>query len=83
MNIKYFSWIREGIGKSDENLTKPDIVVSVKDLLDHLSTLSEQHATALRERVFVKVAVNQIHTDHDAPVNDSDEVAIFPPVTGG
>ncbi len=83
MNIKYFSWIRESIGKSDENLTKPDVVVSVKDLLDHLSALSEQHATALGERVFVKVAVNQVHTDHGAPVNDGDEIAIFPPVTGG
>ncbi len=83
MNIKYFSWIREGIGKSEETLTKPDVVVSVKDLLDHLSATSEQHATALRERVFVKVAVNQVHADHDMLVNDSDEIAIFPPVTGG
>ena len=83
MNIKYFSWIRETVGKSEENLAKPETIASVKDLLDHLSSLSEHHATALRERVFVKVAVNQVHADHDAPIAEEDEIAIFPPVTGG
>lgn len=83
MEIKYFSWIREGIGTSEEQLSKPDTVATVSDLLDHLCALSEEHARVLGERVFVRVAVNQTHVAHDHMVADDDEIAIFPPVTGG
>lgn len=83
MNIKYFSWIRETVGKAEENLAKPDIVATVSDLLDHLCTISDSHAEALKERVFIKVAVNHAHADHSTTITDADEIAIFPPVTGG
>ena len=83
MNIKYFSWIREGVGKAEESLTKPNSVTTVSDLLDHLSRVSDQHSVALQERVFIKVAVNQVHASHDTIIGDGDEIAIFPPVTGG
>lgn len=83
MNIKYFSWIRETVGKAEESLAKPETVVTVGDLLDHLCNIGDRHAEALKERVFIKVAVNQVHADHSACITDSDEIAIFPPVTGG
>lgn len=83
MIIKYFSWIREGVGKTEESLAKPSSVTTVSELLDHLSSISEQHSAALKERVFIKVAVNQVHAGHDAVIGDDDEIAIFPPVTGG
>lgn len=83
MDIKYFSWIREGIGSPGEQFSKPESVATVKELLDHLSGLSDEHARVLGERVFVRVAVNQTHVSHDHIVADNDEVAIFPPVTGG
>ncbi len=83
MDIKYFSWIREGVGSAGEQLSKPESVSTVHDLLDHLSGLSDEHARVLGERVFVRVAINQTHVTHDHIVADNDEVAIFPPVTGG
>lgn len=64
-------------------MPKPESVNTVADLLDHLCNLGDQYGTALKERVFVKVAVNQVHVDHDHPLGDTDEVALFPPVTGG
>lgn len=83
MVIKYFSWIREGVGKSEEVIDLPTYVATVSDLLDHLCSQSEEYARVLKERVFVRVALNQTHVDHDHPVTNTDEVAVFPPVTGG
>lgn len=83
MKIMYFSWIRETIGKTEETLAKPGNVDTVHDLLEHLSNASDDHAAALKERVFIKIAVNQVHTNHDSIITDGDEIAIFPPVTGG
>lgn len=83
MIIKYFSWIRENIGCSEETISLPDGVETVSNLLDHLTEQSDAHAAALKERVFIRVAVNQIHVQHDHAISNSDELAIFPPVTGG
>lgn len=83
MEIKYFSWIREGIGTGEETILLPSGVATVGSLLDHLCELDERYSRVLKERVFVRVALNQVHVDHGATVTDSDEIAIFPPVTGG
>ena len=83
MIIKYFSWMREGVGTSEESFPLPAGVNTVSDLLDHLCEQSDGHARTLKERVFVRVAVNQTHVDHDHQLTDADEVAVFPPVTGG
>lgn len=83
MELKYFSWIREGVGKAEEALAKPSDVNTVADLLDFLCKTDEAYKAVLTERVFVRVAVNQVHVQHDHTLTDEDEVAIFPPVTGG
>lgn len=83
MVIKYFSWIREGVGSGEEEILLPANVKTVSDLLNLLCEKSDDHARVLKERVFVRVAVNQTHVDHEQPVSEGDEVAIFPPVTGG
>ena len=83
MDVKYFSWIREGIGKGEESISKPDTVATVGDFLDFLCSLDGSYANVLKERVFVRVAVNQVHVNHAHELSDSDEVALFPPVTGG
>ncbi|WP_262694895.1 molybdopterin converting factor subunit 1 [Kordiimonas aquimaris] len=83
MIVKYFSWIRENIGQAEETLSLPDTVKTVADLLDYLSKSSEGHAAALDVRGLVRVAVNQIHVQHDHALSADDEIAIFPPVTGG
>jgi molybdopterin synthase sulfur carrier subunit len=58
-------------------------VRNVGELLDWLQTLSPAYQTALADRRAVKVAVNQDYAALDHPVKPGDEIALFPPVTGG
>lgn len=83
MQILYFASVREQIGKGEETIAKPESVETVADLVAHLRSLSEAHHNALESMMFVRIAVNQMHVQADHPVKDGDEVAFFPPVTGG
>ncbi|MBF0270546.1 MAG: molybdopterin converting factor subunit 1 [Magnetococcales bacterium] len=80
--LLYFSWVREKIGVSSETLPLPPEVVTVQALLDFLKTRDEVHASALAHPA-LRVAVNQTHARPTDPVADGDEIAIFPPVSGG
>ncbi|TNE62735.1 MAG: molybdopterin converting factor subunit 1 [Alphaproteobacteria bacterium] len=83
MQLIYFAWVKERIGKSEEVLHLPDHVGTVAELLDYLSGINEIYAHALSNRAMLRVAVNQTHVGLDHAVKDTDEIAIFPPVTGG
>ncbi len=83
MKLLYFAWVRTKIGIGEEQVTLPTDVGDVRDLLDWLVSRGDNYAAALKERQMVKVAVNQEYVNLDHPVNARDEVAIFPPVTGG
>jgi molybdopterin synthase sulfur carrier subunit len=83
MKMLYFAWIRARIGMAEETVTPPAEVRKVSDLLDWLERRGDNFAAALKERRVVKVAVNQEYVDPDHPLAASDEVALFPPVTGG
>jgi molybdopterin converting factor subunit 1 len=83
MTILYFAWVKERIGKDEETLTLPDDVNTVGELIRYLRALSPGHDAALAEGNAVRVAVNQKMADLDAPVTEGDEVAFFPPMTGG
>ena len=83
MRILYFAWLRTRVGKAEEELSPPATVRDVRGLLDWLKTRSPGHAEALKDLAVVRVAVNQTYVQPDHPVNAADEIAIFPPVTGG
>ncbi len=83
LTILYFAWLRERIGASSEAIALPDGVDTVAALLDVLSTRSPGHAAALQQRRLVRAAVNQQIVELSSPVRPGDEVAFFPPVTGG
>ena len=83
MKVLYFAWLRSKIGVAAEELTLPAEVRDVAGLLEWLKQRSPQHAAALANPAVVKVAVNQNYAHPSQPVVDSDEVALFPPVTGG
>ena len=81
MILLYFAWVRQKIGKSEERLT-PD-ARDVASLIAHLKNLGPNYADAFTDLSRIRVAVNQHHAGLDAPVGPNDEVAFFPPVTGG
>lgn len=83
MKVLYFAWLRAKAGIGSEDVTPPETVRDVAGLLAWLKTRSPRHAEALANLAVVRVAVNQEHARLDTPVTPGDEVALFPPVTGG
>jgi molybdopterin synthase sulfur carrier subunit len=81
VTLLYFAWVRQKIGKSEESLTPP--ATDVASLIDHLRSLGPNYADAFSDLSRIRVAVNQRHAGLDAAVKPDDEVAFFPPVTGG
>ena len=83
MKLLYFAWLRARIGQAEEDLPLPADVRDVAGLLDWLRARGPRYAEALRDLSVVRVAVNQDYVGRDHPIRDGDEVALFPPVTGG
>ena len=83
MKLLYFAWVRDRIGTGFEELDPPDEVRQVSDLLAWLQGRGPGHAAALADAATIRVAVNQDYAGLDTPVGPRDEVALFPPVTGG
>lgn len=78
----YFSWVREKIGTPAEQLALPPTATTVRDVLDFLRARGNAHADAL-SNPNLRVAVNQTYARLQDTVTDTDEIAIFPPVSGG
>jgi molybdopterin converting factor subunit 1 len=79
IRLLYFAWVRERLGRDGEEIEAGGIA-SVADLLDRLEARGD---AVFAERARLRVAVNQMFAQPATPVADGDEVAIFPPVTGG
>ena len=82
MIIKYFSWIRENVGKSEEEINLPESVVTIDDLINYLISVNEVYKIAFLKRDLIKIAVNKSYSSAGTKINDKDEIAFFPPVTG-
>jgi molybdopterin converting factor subunit 1 len=83
MKLLYFAWLKAKTGIAEEELTPPPEVATVADLLAWLATRGPGHAAALADLSALRVAVNQEYAKPGDPVGPGDEVALFPPVTGG
>ena len=83
MRILYFAWLRQKTGIDSEELEMPSHITDVADLIEWLKERNENFAEALSDFESIRVAVNQEFAEPDAPVTQGDEVAIFPPMTGG
>ncbi len=83
LRLLYFASVRERMGRSEEPLALPQGVDTVAALSDWLRARDAAGAAAFDASVAVRAAVNQVFAPPSAAVADGDEVAFFPPVTGG
>ena len=83
MKLLYFAWLKTKTGVAEEEVVPPPEVATVAELLTWLQGRGPGHAEALADLSALKVAVNQEYAKPSDPVRPSDEVALFPPVTGG
>ena len=83
MKLRYFAWVRERIGQSEEIIDPPEGVDDIAGLIAWLAGRDESYAAAFSEPQTIHAAIDQEHVDHSASISEAGEIAFFPPMTGG
>ncbi len=83
MKIRYFAWVRERVGKTDEDVELPTGIVTVGDLMAWLATRGEEYARAFENPKVIRAALDRSHVRAEAAIAGAREIAFFPPMTGG
>ena len=83
MKVLYFSWIRERVGKPEEEVELPASIATVGDLINWLRKRGEEYAYAFDNPKVVRAAIDKVHVEPAAKIAEAREVAFFPPMTGG
>lgn len=83
MKVLYFAWVRERIGKADEELRPPAEVKTVGELIAWLAQQGPEYAHAFENPAVIRAAIDRNHVKAHAPIAGAAEIAFFPPMTGG
>ncbi len=83
MQIRYFAWVRQRTGISAEEVSPPDHVKTVSDMIAWLKSRGPEFESAFADEAIIRAAIDQRHAPHDVPLSGAREIAFFPPVTGG
>lgn len=83
MRIRYFAWVRERIGLEEEHVDVPSGVETIADLTAWLVARGEPYATAFEHAHIVRAAIDQVHAQPGSSIAGAQEIAFFPPMTGG
>ena len=83
MRLRYFAWVRERVGKGDEDVELPPDVKTVGELVQWLSKRGEEYAHAFENPKVIRAAIDKTHAQAGASIKDACEIAFFPPMTGG
>lgn len=83
MRLRYFAWVRERVGKTDEDIEVPSDVVTVGDLMVWLASRGEEYAHAFENPKVIRAAIDKTHAKPQTPIGRASEIAFFPPMTGG
>ncbi|CAN1539599.1 MoaD Molybdopterin converting factor, small subunit [Rhabdaerophilaceae bacterium] len=83
MKILYFAWLRERVGKAEEELMFPPDVLTVADAIAHLRGRGEEYAYAFENPGIIRAALDRTHAPHETKLAGVAELAFFPPMTGG
>ena len=83
VTLRYFAWVRERIGKTEEVVDLPAGVRTVGDVVAWLAGRGEEYAYAFENPTVVRAAIDRAHVRPDATIGQAREIAFFPPMTGG
>jgi len=83
VKILYFAWVRERIGKADEELDPPAAVTTVAELMCWLAARGEEYSHAFENPKVIRAAIDRVHVRPDTKIGAAREIAFFPPMTGG
>jgi sulfur-carrier protein len=83
MRLKYFAWVRERVGKTEETIEPPPSVKTVGELMAWLAERGETYAHAFETPRVIRAAIDHAHVKPDAAIAGAREIAFFPPMTGG
>ncbi len=83
VTLRYFAWLRERVGRSEEVLDVPSGVTTVADLILWLKDRGPEYAAAFERADVIRAAIDHTHVRQEAPIAGAREIGFFPPVTGG
>ena len=83
MKLVYFAWVRERVGKAEEEVAPPASVATVTELIGWLVKRGEEYAHAFENPKVIRAAIDRRHVRPDAAIAGAREIAFFPPMTGG
>jgi len=83
ITVLYFARLKESLNYSTEEMALPEGVNTIAQLKTHLAARGETWATLFNGQQTIRAAINHTLVENDAKINNGDEVAFFPPVTGG
>jgi molybdopterin synthase sulfur carrier subunit len=83
VKLLYFAWVRERVGKTDEEISPPANIRTVAELMDWLAGRGEEYAHAFENRKVIRAAIDRNHVRPDTAIAGAREIAFFPPMTGG
>ena len=83
MKLRYFAWVRERIGKPEEDVEVPAGISTVGQLVTWLAGRGEEYAYAFENPQVIRAAIDRAHVRPDASIAAAGEIAFFPPMTGG
>lgn len=83
LRLLYFAWLRERVGHAEEELALPSSVHTVGELMRWLAARDPVHGAAFARAGLIRAAVNQEFAAPETELAAGDEVAFFPPMTGG
>jgi molybdopterin synthase sulfur carrier subunit len=83
VKLLYFAWVRERVGKPEEEIDLPAGVATIADLIAWLSRRGDEYAHAFENPKVIRAAVDRAHVKAETAIAGAREIAFFPPMTGG
>ena len=83
MKILYFSWIKDGLGKSQEEISLNNNIKTISDLINFLITINDSYNKIFSDVSSIRCSKNMNLVNFDENITNEDEIAFFPPMTGG